>query len=244
MVNQRLRGAILNAELTPAALAAAVEVDVKSVHRWLTEDRIPYPSTRMRVAHALNQQETFLWPELLERDDPFAATATEVERIWPARSSISTETWHALFSRAAAEIDILVFTGGFLIETLDWSDVLRRRAEDGARVRIMIGDPDSPAVKMRASELSTTWLPEKCRSTLRYLETLDGQSNVTVRSSGSIPYLSIFRFGDILLANTYAYGEWGYRSPVFQLRCATFDHLFEFYLNSFERVWRDAELVS
>ena len=72
MTNQRLRGAMLNAGLTAAALADAVQVDPKSVGRWMAEDRVPHPVTRQKVAAVLQQQETFLWPTLLV--DPDAAS--------------------------------------------------------------------------------------------------------------------------------------------------------------------------
>lgn len=137
MTNHRLRGAMLNAGLTPAALAAAVEVDSKSA-RWISEDRLPYPVTRTKVAQTLHQEETFLWPTPLQDADACAVAAAEVERVWPTRSAISSETWHALFSRAGERLDILVYAGAFLIETLDRADVLTWKA---ARVTMgTIGD--------------------------------------------------------------------------------------------------------
>ena len=48
----------------------------------------------------------------------------EIDQVWPTRSTISTETWHALFSGATRQLDILVYAGAFLIETLDLADVL------------------------------------------------------------------------------------------------------------------------
>src|SRR5687767_13315174 len=141
MTNHRLRGAMLNAGMTPAALAAAVEVDAKSVARWISEDRMPYPVTRARVAQVLAQQETFLWPALLQDAESCAVAAAEIERVWPTRSAISNETWHALFSRATEQLDILVYAGGFLIETLDLADVLEWKVSTGMRVRMLIGDP-------------------------------------------------------------------------------------------------------
>ena len=104
---------MLNAGLTPAALADAVQVDVKSVMRWITEERMPYPVTRIKVAHVLHQEETFLWPALIQ-DGEICTAAAEIERVWPTRSSISTETWHALFSKATQQLDILVYAGAFL----------------------------------------------------------------------------------------------------------------------------------
>jgi hypothetical protein len=229
---------MLNTDMTASALAALVEVDVKSVTRWIAEDRMPYPATRLKVAHALHQEETFLWPALLEASDACAVTAAEVERIWPTRSAISTETWHALFSKATSEVDILVYAGAFLIETLDLADVLQWKASTGTRVRVLVGDPDSAAVQMRAAELSLDWLPERCRSTMQYLRHVAGVPGVTVRLHGTTHYASLFRFDDTLLANAHGYGTWACHSPVYQLRRACSGRLFDFYRSSFERAWR------
>lgn len=237
MTNQRLRGALLNAGMTPAALAAAVEVDTKSVMRWISEDRLPYPVTRVKVAHALRQEETFLWPALLMDGDACAVAAAEVDRVWSSRSSISSETWHALFSRATKRLDVLVYAGAFLIETLDLADVLTWKASRGARVRVLVGDPDSDAVRKRAEELSTAWLPERCRSTMHYLHNVSG---ICLRSHGATHYVSLFRFDDVLLANIHAYGAWACHAPVIQLRRASSGRLFDFYDRSFERVWTSA----
>src|SRR4051812_12541994 len=131
MTNHRLRGAMLNARMTPAALATAVEVDAKSVTRWISEDRMPYPVTRVKVAQVLQQEETFLWPALLQDSEASAVAAAEVERIWPTRSSVTSEAWHALFSRATQQLDILVYAGAFLMETLDLADVLEWKVSTG-----------------------------------------------------------------------------------------------------------------
>ena len=237
MTNHRLRGAMLNAGLTPAALAAAVEVDSKSVARWISEDRLPYPVTRTKVAQVLHQEETFLWPALLQDADACAVAAAEVERVWPTRSSISSETWHALFSRAGERLDILVYAGAFLIETLDLADVLTWKASHGTRIRVLVGDPDCDAVRVRAEELSTAWLPERCRSTLDYLRKVPG---ICLRAHGATHYLSLFRFDDVILANTHAYGTWACHAPAIQLHRASSGRLFDFYQQSFDRVWTSA----
>lgn len=225
---------MLNAGLTPTALAGAVEVDTKSVTRWISEDRMPYPVTRIKVAQVLSQEETFLWPALLQNTEACAIAAAEIERVWPTRSAISTETWHSLLSRASRELDILVYAGAFLIETLDLADVLEWKVSTGTRVRILVGDPESPAVRMRAMELSLDWLPERCRSTLGYLQRVAG---IAVRPHGSTQYASLFRFDDTMLANVHAPGAWSCHSPVIQLRRTCSGQLFDFYARSFERVW-------
>src|SRR4051794_26626010 len=108
--------------MTAAALADVVQVDPKSVSRWLAEDRVPHQVTRQRVAAILQQEETFLWPTLLvdsEADVGASAVPAEIERVWPMRCTISSETWHELFTGATRQLDILVYAGAFLIEALD-----------------------------------------------------------------------------------------------------------------------------
>lgn len=224
--------------MTAAALADAVQVDPKSVTRWLAEDRVPHQTTRNRVAAALQQQETFLWPTLLPDPEGCATAIVDIERVWPTRSSISSETWHALFSKATEALDILVYAGAFLIEALDLADVLAWKAARGTRIRVLVADPHCAAVGLRAAELSLEWLPQRCQSTLDYLRRVDG---ISLRPHGANHYASLFRFDDLLLANTHAFGIWACHSPVLQVRRSSSAQLFDFYTTSFDRTWRCAE---
>jgi hypothetical protein len=190
--------------------------------------------TRVKVANLLQQEETFLWPALLHGDEACAITAAEIERVWPTRSSISSQSWHALFSKATAQLDILVYAGAFLIETLDLADVLEWKVAKGTRIRVLVGDPRSEAVAMRAAELALDWLPQRCQSTLDYLRRVDG---IGLRLHGASHYVSLFRFDNLLLANTHAYGIWACHSPVLQLHKASSGKLFDFYASSFDRAW-------
>jgi len=231
---------MLNAEVSALALAAAVDVDVKSVNRWVSEDRVPYPVTRVKVARILNQTDTFLWPATSSWSLGSDQRLAELQRVWPTRSAVSTEAWHGLFSRATVELDILVYAGGFLLETLDLLDVLRAKAAAGTRVRVLVGDPECEAVRIRSDEISLAWLPGRCETTARYLDPLRPQPGVTVRSHRTTLYASIFRFDDVLLANTHAYGVWAALSPALQLIRGSDSGLFDFYASAFERVWASA----
>lgn len=237
MVNQRLRGAMINAELTPAALANLVEVDIKSVHRWIAEDRVPYPVTRVKVAHALDQQETFLWPQILGSADGGASTPHEIDQVWATRSAVSTESWHALFSAATDRIDILIYAGAFLMDSMDIADVVKWKASHGVQVRMLVGDPDGLGVRQRAAELSLDWLPERCRSTARYLRAMPANPQICVRGHDTTLYASLFRFDDLLLVNVHAYGVWASLSPVYRVHRTAPMGLHNFYAASFERVW-------
>jgi hypothetical protein len=183
----------------------------------------------------LGHEETYLWPGLLA--DGLGGEPKAVGGIWPTRTVISSETWHSLFDQAERQIDILIYAGAFLIETIDLIDVLRFKAEHGTTIRLLVGDPDSAAVKSRADELGLAWLPERCRTTATYLAA-DLGPNVCVRTHGTTLYASEFRFDDTLLINTHAHGVWASQSPVLRLDCPT-RPVFQFYTDAFDRVWCD-----
>lgn len=224
---------MLNAELTPARLAELVEVDVKTVHRWLAEDRVPYPITRHRVARAVEQQETFLWPSLLFEDED--SMCGEITKVWPTRTAISADTWHRFFDQAYQQLDILIYAGHFLDDTLDLADVLRAKAVAGVRIRMLVGDQDSAAVRTRARELGLPSLPAHCHARAESLEALAGAGVLTRRYDTTL-YASQFRFDGVLLVNPHTYGLSASQSPVERLHAGG-EALFRFYADAFDRIW-------
>src|SRR5690606_7578602 len=77
----------------------------------------------------------------------------ELIRIYPQRSDVRVEAWRVMFERAQTAIEVMVYAAVFLHEQMpDWNDLLRAKAAAGCRVRILIGDPDSQAVRLRGRE--------------------------------------------------------------------------------------------
>ena len=162
----------------------------------------------------------------------------EIERVWPTRSMISTETWHALFSGATRQLDILVYAGAFLIETLDLADVLAWKASTGTRIRVLVGDPDSAGRAAAGGRAVAGLAPRALRQ--HDATTCNRSAASTSANTQPVHYASLFRFDDILLANTHAAGVWACHSPVLHLRRTCSAPLFDFYLHSFETIWRNS----
>jgi transcriptional regulator with XRE-family HTH domain len=105
-VSHRLRTAMLRAQLDPAALAAAVGVDIKTVNRWLA-GRVPHQRTRLAVADTLGETEAALWPQT-RPDQALGGEATaEVVGAWAHRAEIPGHLWTGLLSGATKRIDLL-----------------------------------------------------------------------------------------------------------------------------------------
>jgi len=60
--NARLREAVFDARLTPAQVAEKLEVDPKTVDRWIREGRVPFPRHRAALALMVDVPEQQLWP--------------------------------------------------------------------------------------------------------------------------------------------------------------------------------------
>ncbi|MBL7255948.1 helix-turn-helix domain-containing protein [Paractinoplanes lichenicola] len=240
MPNERLRTAILERGITPAGLAEALQVDPKSVERWIN-GRTPYRRHRYAVAAHLGVDEVYLWPDALNPDQIASASESEIINIYPHRWTVPSDLWRRIFDRAGEDIGVLVYSGLFLSEDAGIQRIFRQKAEAGARVRILLGDPDSEVVAQRgADEGVDDAQAGKIKNALvmyRPLRQLDG---IEFRLHRTVLYNSIYRADDQLLVNTHIYGVTASQAPVLHLRRVAGGGMVTTYLDSFERVWNDA----
>ena len=238
MRNERLRALLLERGETPDKLAEAVHVDAKTVERWITKGRTPYRSHRYAVAAFLGVDESYIWPDALGRDEVAAVSQSEVVAVWPHRWAVPRDTWGHFFGQAEREIGILVYSGYFLAEDAGMRQLLADKARSGVRVRVLLGDPESPFVDERGrSEGIEDTMPAKVRSVVAMFRPLNSVENAEIRLHGTILYNSIYRGDEQLLVNTHIYGVMATAAPVFHLRQIPGGEMASSYMESFERVW-------
>lgn len=244
MQNERLRAALLERGLSLDTLANAIDVDPKTVERWVTTGRTPYRRHRYAVAAQLGLDETYLWPDALTPDQVAGASESEILTVYPHRWSVPSDLWRRMFETAEREISVLVFSGLFLAEDSGIHRVLRAKADIGVRVRILLGDPDSPAVAQRGTDEGLDNLvATKIRNALVLYRPLRNVDGIEFRFHDTILYNSIFRVDDQLLVNTHIYGFPAAQAPVIHLRKVAGGGMVTNYLESFEQVWgRSREL--
>jgi hypothetical protein len=241
MPNERLRAALLEHGLTPSRLGDEIGVDHKTVERWITLGRVPYRRHRYAVAARLAVDEAYLWPNALSREQVTAASDSEVLAIYPHRSDVPDEVWERLFSAAEHEIGILVYAGIYLAEEAAVQKVLVAKARAGVRVRVLLGDPDSPQVAERgADEGIGEGMAARVRNALVLYRALRATGGAEFRFHQTILYNSIYRGDDQLLVNTHVYGVPAAYAPAWHLRRVAGGEIASTYLESFERVWDSA----
>jgi transcriptional regulator with XRE-family HTH domain len=242
MANQRLRTAIRAAGLTVEDVATGVGVDIKTVERWVShEDRCPHRATRKNVAQLVSVDEVHLWPSLAEDVHTRPNGQGELVHVYPTRSAVPAELWTELLNGVTTRMDVLVFSGTFLVEQYNLLPTVRAKSREGIAFRFAVGDETSSAVIQRAIEEGTRGgLEGRVQLMRRYLNEIEGLVGVEVRSHGTYLYNSIYRFDDQVLVNTHSYGSLAGQNPVLHLRELPGGLMWENYSRAFERVWDQA----
>ncbi|MGC9666853.1 XRE family transcriptional regulator [Planosporangium sp. 12N6] len=240
MPNDRLRTTLLERGITPAELAAALDVDPKSVERWIG-GRIPYRRHRYAVAAHLGVDEAYLWPDALTRDQVANASESEIVNIYPHRWTVPSDLWRNFFDNAEREIGVLVYSGLFLAEDAGVQRVFRKKVDAGARIRILLGNPDCESVAQRgADEGIGDTMAGKIRNALVLYAPLREIDGVEFRLHDTVLYNSIYRADDQVLVNTHIYQFPASQAPVLHLRRIAGGDMVTTYLESFDRVWNGA----
>ena len=104
-------------------------------------------------------------------------------------------------------------------------------------MRLILGDPDSDAVRRRGEEEGIgDGLAARVRLGLMYLRDAIGAPRVELRFHAT----TLYRFDDDLLVNAHVYGAPAAHSPVLHLRRLPGGQQFDHHQASFKRVWKQA----
>ncbi|MEU1784679.1 helix-turn-helix transcriptional regulator [Streptomyces sparsogenes] len=244
MPNERLRAAMAAGGWTYAALAAKVEVDPKSVERWVNLNRTPRRTTAMVAAETLGEDVHALWPALRQARAA-RAVSPELVALYEQRADLPVSAFVEMLTQARERIDVLVYAAVFLHEAYPrLNDLLRERAADGCAVRIAVGDANSPNVQQRGQEEKFGHgIESRCRLALMHYRPLLDTPGIEVRTHGTTLYNSLYRADDQLMANAHVWGVNAYGAPVWHLRRHREGGMFDTYVQSFNAVWATATPV-
>jgi hypothetical protein len=167
--------------------------------------------------------------------------ADQVVAFYPHRADTPKKLWMDLLVHAQEEISLFANASLFLPEeNPEAIEILRAKAADGVRVRILLGDPDHPAMELRGREERLfEAIPGRIRMALAYYRPLVDVEGIEFRLHGTSLYNSIFRYDDQMLINQHIYGTYGYIAPILHIRKMAGGDLFETYMKSFELVWNE-----
>jgi hypothetical protein len=233
---------MLRARLREDDVATRLEVDPKTVRRWLN-GRVPYPNSRAALAQLVEADEADLWPDvrgpLSGRSHP-----EELAAVYPHRWAIPRETWVRFFESAEHEIGILAYSALFLAEDAGLLGIVADKAASGVRVRLALGDPNSDRIAERGQEEGIgDAMAAKVRNALTLFRPLLKCEAIEIRLHRTILYNSLYQADGQLLVNQHAYGIPAAHAPVFCYRESESSEMVRPFHDSFQRVWASAEPI-
>lgn len=242
--NAALRRYMDRAGLTVDGIAGRTRIDARTIRRWLDGQTVPQLRNARAVADALDCEPQDLWPDLFPVLTPPSA-GTVALSAYASRAQVPVQVWREHFAGAAAQIDVCVYGGTFLFDSVPgFLSLLAEAAGRGVAVRFVIGDPEATIVQRRGEEETIgDNLPARCRLTLARLSPLSGNAGIEVRTHRTTLYASLFRADDTLIANHHILGSPASDNPAFLIERDADPHLWDKYAASFDKIWAGANPV-
>jgi lambda repressor-like predicted transcriptional regulator len=234
--NGRLAAALTEAGYSTSRLAGVVDVDAKTVERWVTQGRVPHPRHRAAVAKITGVDPAMLWPDTTAVPTGAAPQIT----VYPSRRAVPAAVWRALVAGTQHSFDLHAFAATFLPDQMDLAAELLTLADRDVTIRLLLGDPAGGAVAQRSEEEGGSGLAGRVSLVLSYLRPALAHPRVQVRLHDSTLYASLYRFDDDLLVNTHVWGSPAAANPILHLHAERDAAVAGVYQGGFERVWETA----
>jgi len=214
MSNQNLKHALTTAGLTVEAFAEIIEVDPKTVQRWVAGATVPYQRNQATVAQALGLEPHDLWPDTIttspgqparpEPADP-GAPLGDVVGSWGHANDPDAPDVAAIVSQAERRVDVRHDSRARLTDST--ITAILDRADHGCQVQIVI-NPGAPE-----------------------LTPLIRHQQVEIRIAGTFNDHATVRADDEMLVFFVLAGPPGQHPPVLHLRRRTDGGLFDRFID-------------
>ncbi|MFJ3826252.1 helix-turn-helix domain-containing protein [Streptomyces nodosus] len=167
------------------------------------------------------------------------AAFPEVVRVYAAQSSAAEEIQQQ--AREAKELDLLAVRGLGLIGLND--SLLRACLGTGLQLRVLLLDPDSPALAQRAAEIgeSTESLASGVRLTEARLRELADACDISVYRYRLVPTWRLIRTDSTMFVGAFDAGWEGHESATYKVMETPHGPLFRGFRRMFEAIIDGAE---
>lgn len=237
--NEVLHRALHIAGITTSDLAATVGVDPKTVDRWISKGRVPHPRHRVAAATAVREDVDVLWPDVVRRAVKVGADR-ELVAVYPRRSDMPRTLFRELITAARTRLWFGGYTSYFVwLETPDVGATLAAKAESGADIRFLLGDPDSDVTRTREA-IEDSPLTISTRIALTQAELAKVPNPVPVRLSDRHIAMSVWIFDDDALVATHIGDGLGQDSVTLHLHRRQVGGVFDRYRDHFAQLWDTA----
>ncbi|MEU8911859.1 hypothetical protein [Streptomyces nigrescens] len=185
-----------------------------------------------------------LWPKSV-RSHVKTGHDREIIAAYPFRSAAPTSLWGSLIDGASQNLAFAGYTNYFLWQQHPRLGArLKAKADAGARIRFLVGDPESDVTRKREEvEGVPLTVSTRIKITLDALEKMGDCRGVEARFSDQHIALSVFQFDDQMLVTPHIASLLGDESPMLHLRRLEDDGLYDRFASHVTALWESARPV-
>ncbi|MGI8715397.1 MAG: helix-turn-helix domain-containing protein [Solirubrobacteraceae bacterium] len=229
MANENLKNALEHAGMTVEQFAEIIQVDPKTVQRWVSGTTVPYPRNRGTVARALGLSARDLWPDEMPLSLPVSVSVTadpvgpdrvpegDLVGSWGNGEDLGAPSLLAFIAGARNRLDVLDDRGE-LLRRPGAVEALLARADAGCEIRLL---------SVQA---------------LRRLGALIGHQNIEVRLAVN-ERPGLLRAGEAMLVTLALSGQLDMSPVVLQLARRVDGGLHDRFAAWFEQAWDHPEEI-
>ncbi|WP_165609658.1 helix-turn-helix domain-containing protein [Mycobacteroides saopaulense] len=243
--NHALKALMDDQGIDGAGLAKATDIDSTTIDSWVRGESMPLPSIARRAADALDCDPQDLWPDVFPTLQPLSMGTVAVS-VYTRRSDIPPIAWTSFFAKATEAIDILVYSGTFLFESMPrFAKMLSNAASRGIQIRFLTGNPATSTAELHGlDEQSEKDLTGRRRMTYSRVRALANIASLSVRMHDNPGYTPLFRADNTLISTPQLYGAPASDSPAILIRREDTAELWHNHQQAFERAWAKARPIA
>lgn len=244
MANDLLIQAIRTAGLDRDQIADLVQVDPKTVERWIA-GRLPHPRYRAALSRALGVGEEDIWPDAVSSAARERGPAAEIIGAWPRRDDPAAPDWRALLRGAQTRVDLVGYSLLSVLEAAGALEAMVSKAREGVSIRVATVDPHAEFVL--AADLAgrqTGRLIGRIKRASEVLGALSHEPGIELRQHTVPTSHTVLRFDDQLLLTVHLHGTPGFQAPALHLRRQQDYGIFDQITGHLEAVWANAKPVA
>lgn len=183
-----------------------------------------------------------LWPHVVRRSVKVGADR-ELIAVYPRRADMPRELFGDLIAGARSRLWFGGYTSYFVwLDAPGAAAALGEKAQAGADIRFLLGDPGSE-VTSRRETIESSPLTVSTRIALTRAEIAKSPTSIPVRLTDRHIAMSVWVFDDDAVVSTHIGDGLGQDSVTYHLRRQADGGAFDRYVEHFELIWAGAAAV-
>lgn len=237
-------GVVLNGRISDImmniGLSITSTVIVYFILKFCTEDPM----------EAIIEKVDTLSDELTNSIDMLKSTKeTGIINSWNTRSDYPVKEWLKRIEKSDGDIKILCYAMSFLIDDGNFDEVIIKKASEGRKIQILLGNPSGECIKARTLEEKNEGnIAERIERAVARIKDINSKlpddSKIEIKYHDTPLYASIYILGTKTIVTPQLYATRGALAPILEIQKTDNKQcIYIKYMKMFEEIWQNGSVT-